>query len=194
MTSTVTTTYSSINENFPVPGQDNDTQVFRDNFDTIKTSLRHAGEEITDLQSNVARTDIENDFNQNLITNATNRNNRDAVYDAGAITAPFSIDYSNGSYHKLRVGNDIVLGFTEFPSNTSSLAGVGKAVVEIYSDGTERTITLDPSNSVTYKKRNWPVSPGGNAFKVSSSSNPVFIEVWKYSNDIIYINYIGLFE
>ena len=51
--------YLSINENFPVPGQDNDTQVFRDNFDTIKQSLRIAGEEITDLEDNGARIHID---------------------------------------------------------------------------------------------------------------------------------------
>lgn len=192
MTSNVTTTYSSINENFPVPGQDNDTQVFRDNFDTIKTGLRYAGEELTDLQLNVARTDVENDFNQNLITNATNRNNRDAVYDAGAITTAFSINYTNGNYQKLRVGSDIVLGFADFPSNLAVVSGVGKAVLELYSDGSARTITLDPSNSVTYKKRNWPT--GNNTVVISSSTNPIFVEVWKYSNDTIYLNYIGLFE
>ena len=34
-----TINYLGINENFPVAGQDNDTQVFRDNFDTIKQAL-----------------------------------------------------------------------------------------------------------------------------------------------------------
>ena len=62
--------YASINENFPVAGQDNDTQVFRDNFDTIKTSLRYAYEEITDLQDNVIRSDQTNEFNNNVISGA----------------------------------------------------------------------------------------------------------------------------
>ncbi len=43
--------YAAINENFPVAGQDNDTQTFRDNFDSIKTALSTAKTEITDLQA-----------------------------------------------------------------------------------------------------------------------------------------------
>ena len=30
---------TTINENFPIAGQDNDSQGFRDNFNVIKTSL-----------------------------------------------------------------------------------------------------------------------------------------------------------
>ena len=43
--------FAAINENFPVAGQDNDTQVFRDNFDTIKTNFSAAKTEIEDLQN-----------------------------------------------------------------------------------------------------------------------------------------------
>ena len=56
--------YVSINENFPVAGQDNDTQVFRDNFDTIKTSLRYAKEELEvfqDSATGAARLNQSND-------------------------------------------------------------------------------------------------------------------------------------
>ena len=55
--------FAAINQNFPVAGQDNDTQVFRDNFDTIKTNFSAAKTEIEDLQDNVARTDVASDFN-----------------------------------------------------------------------------------------------------------------------------------
>jgi len=42
--------YLNIDENFPIAGQDNDTQVFRDNFDSIKQALRIAKEEIGVLE------------------------------------------------------------------------------------------------------------------------------------------------
>ena len=49
---------SSINPNnisvtFPVAGQDNDSQGFRDNFNNIKTGLTTAKTELEDLQSKV---------------------------------------------------------------------------------------------------------------------------------------------
>lgn len=51
---------SSINPNninilYPIAGQDNDTQGFRDNFRNIKNNLSTAATEITTLQNSVAR-------------------------------------------------------------------------------------------------------------------------------------------
>ena len=48
---------NTIDANFPVAGQDNDSQGFRDNFNIIKTALSVANTEITDLQSGAARVD-----------------------------------------------------------------------------------------------------------------------------------------
>ena len=52
---------STINSNniditYPIAGQDNDTQGFRDNFRNIKNNLNTARLEITDLQDDVALT------------------------------------------------------------------------------------------------------------------------------------------
>lgn len=185
--------YASINENFPVAGQDNDTQVFRDNFDTIKTSLRYAYEEITDLQDNVIRSDQTNEFNNNVISGAVFQNNRDALFDGQNIVVPISVDYANGNYQIFRFGASVTLGFLSFPGDLTNPVGVGKVTLELYGDGTARTITLDPANGATYKKKNWPGSPGGNAFTVTSTTNPVIIEVWRYSDSTIFVNYIGEF-
>jgi hypothetical protein len=50
MTSTVTEYSSLIDTTFPIPGVDNDTAGFRNNFGNIKTALNLAALEITDLQ------------------------------------------------------------------------------------------------------------------------------------------------
>jgi hypothetical protein len=44
---------NNIDQSFPVPGQDNDSQGFRDNFNQIKVNLGRARDEITELQSKV---------------------------------------------------------------------------------------------------------------------------------------------
>jgi hypothetical protein len=49
MPSTITEITSLIDTTFPVPGQDNDTQGFRDNFGNIQIALNRAAEEISDL-------------------------------------------------------------------------------------------------------------------------------------------------
>lgn len=50
MASTLTNYSTNIDTTFPVPGQDNDTQGFRDNFIAIKNSLETAAAEISDVQ------------------------------------------------------------------------------------------------------------------------------------------------
>jgi hypothetical protein len=186
--------FAAIDENFPVAGQDNDTQTFRDNFDTIKTALRNANEEVTDLQDNTARTDQDNDFNDKIISRAVMQFNRDSLFDGGAISVPVSVDYQNGYHQIFRFGANIVLGFLQFPNDLSNPPGVGKVVLECYSDGAERTITLDPSGGVAYKKSSWDPGWIGNSFKVNSSSNPLLLEVWRYSNQVIFVRNLGVYS
>ena len=50
MASSITSVSSLIDVQFPVPGQDNDTQGFRSNFINIQESLTRASSEINDLQ------------------------------------------------------------------------------------------------------------------------------------------------
>jgi hypothetical protein len=187
--------YLSINENFPVAGQDNDTQVFRDNFDTIKTSLRVAKEEITDLESSTARLDQSNDFNGNVITNVTVQGSYIRKYEFGSpITNPEQeISFLNGHYQILRFSSNCALSFEEFPTevlDTDNFGKVGKVTLEIYGDGTARTITFTTSGSTLIKKS--ADFPG--TLTVTDATNPIIIEVWQHNTDNIFLNYVGAFS
>ena len=187
--------YLSINENFPVAGQDNDTQVFRDNFDTIKTSLRVAKEEIADLESSTARLDQSNDFNGNVITNVTVQGSYIRKYEFGSpITNPTQeISFLNGHYQIVRFSNSCALSFEEFPTevlDADSFGKVGKVTLELYGDGTARTITFSTSGSTVFKKSaDFPVT-----LTVTSATNPVIIEVWQHDTNNIFLNYVGAFS
>ena len=61
---------STIDANYPVAGIDNDSQGFRDNFNSIKTNITTAGSEITALQANRARIDADNNHVGNEIQDA----------------------------------------------------------------------------------------------------------------------------
>lgn len=50
MSSTITNYSANIDTTFPIPGADNDTQGFRDNFIAIKNSLETAANEISSVQ------------------------------------------------------------------------------------------------------------------------------------------------
>ena len=190
--------YLSINENFPVPGQDNDTQVFRDNFDTIKQSLRIAGEEITDLQDNVARTDLDSDFNSKIIQNAVLLNTVNKKLDGGNYTNPvLTVDYENGNYQIFRLFQDTTIQFQNLPNDdVFSGQAVGKLTLELYGDGTSRTVRFSATGGTVFKASlDFP-----NPLTVTSAEagagagNPIIIEVWSHKNDRIFLNYLGRFD
>ena len=192
--------YLSINENFPVAGQDNDTQVFRDNSDTIKTSLRNAKDELTDILTNAAFKDEENNFELNNITNAVLINNRTGKFDGGAVTAsPTTVDYKNGDYQIYRVGGNISMDFLNFPgdpvfSSEVTPIGMGKVTLELYSDGSSRTVNFLTSGGTVIKSKDFPgYASGSPVLTLTSTTNPVLIEIFRHSADVIYMRYIGEF-
>ena len=187
--------FAAINENFPVAGQDNDTQVFRDNFDTIKTNFSTAKTEITDLQDNAARTDQDNDFLYNVVGSLTLQDAylRKKDYGAAIVAGTQDISFKQAMYHIVKVGANTSLSFTEFPTGEVDVTGlgqIGKATLELYGDGSARTITFTTSGGTVIKKS--PGFPG--SVTVTSTSNPVIIEVWQHSAGVIWMNYLGLYS
>jgi hypothetical protein len=187
--------FAAINENFPVAGQDNDTQVFRDNFDTIKTNFSTAKTEITDLQDNVARTDGDNDFLYNVVGSLTLQDAylRKKDYGAAIVAGTQDISFKQAMYHVVKFGANTSLSFSEFPTTAVDITGlgqVGKATLELYGDGSARTITFVTSGGTVLKKS--PGFPG--SVTVTSATNPVVIEVWQHSATVIFMNYLGLYS
>ena len=187
--------FAAINENFPVAGQDNDTQVFRDNFDTIKTNFSTAKTEITDLQDNAARTDEDNDFLYNIVGSVTLNDTylRKKDYGAAIVAGTQDVSFKQAMYHVIKLGANTSLSFSEFPTgavDATGLGQIGKATLELYGDGTARTITFTTSGATVLKKD--PLFPG--SVTVTSATNPVIIEVWQHSATVIFMNYLGLYS
>jgi hypothetical protein len=187
--------FAAINENFPVAGQDNDTQTFRDNFDTIKTNFSSAKTEITDLQDNSARTDQDNDFLYNVVGSLTLQDAylRKKDYGAAIITGTQDVSFKQAMYHIIKFGTNCAIQFTEFPVaavDVTGLGQMGKATLELYGDGTSRTITFTLTGSTVLKKS--AGFPG--SLTVTSATNPVIIEVWQHSTDTIFLNYLGVYS
>jgi hypothetical protein len=112
MTSTITNYSSNIDVGFPIPGADNDTAGFRNNFSAIQNGLITAASEITDLQTiqngiinNINNSSNPTDFNGSSVTattvNSFNLNNSNAISTlnlsaSGNITAN-GVFYGDGS-------------------------------------------------------------------------------------------------
>jgi hypothetical protein len=113
--------FSSINANYPVAGQDNDSQGFRDNFGVIKVALSTASNEITSLELNTAKTNADNNFNDSIIEGAVFRNNTDKTF--GSLIAPVSVNstpwtiYANqADYQILSVSTNTTFTFEAWPA------------------------------------------------------------------------------
>ena len=184
--------FAAINENFPVAGQDNDTQVFRDNFDTIKTNFREARTEIEDLQDNVARTDLANDFNGNVIQNATLLNNTETVnplqeFEVSGVT--YTLDFENGAYQVFKFASaNFTFDFLNFPQLGEKVA---KMTIEMTSS-TSTTVAFSLSGSGASAIKKNSSFPG--TLTVASSTNPVIIEIWRHSESNFFMNYLGAFN
>lgn len=119
---------NGINVNYPVPGVNNNSQGFRDNFASIKTNLDLASTEITDLQNNVvvknalANTILNNDMGNTLISNAAVRGFRATTYNLGNdITGALSIDVSLGDVQYGTIAGNTTLQFRSWaPTGTQS--------------------------------------------------------------------------
>ena len=122
---------SSINPNnidttYPIAGQDNDSQGFRDNFTNIKTNFEFAESEIDDLQSKVllksalTGTSLDNDLNGALMKNAKIQGYRGTLVDQSATSGSITLDYSTGHYHTITTGGNITIAFSNLPATGNS--------------------------------------------------------------------------
>ena len=103
MASTITQYSNLININFPVPGEDNDSQGFRTNFAKIQNALSVASQEITNVQVNAVNLSDTNDFGTNVVKRVALQNSSVVVNDAGSVSSAVNVDYSLGSYQKFTV-------------------------------------------------------------------------------------------
>jgi len=119
---------NSINVNYPVPGVNNNSQGFRDNFASIVTNLNTAGTEITDLQNKVVvkqaltGTTLNNDMANTLISNASVRSFRSTTYNLGnALAGTVLVDTSLGDVQYGAVASNTTFNFGSWaPAGTQA--------------------------------------------------------------------------
>jgi len=115
---------STIDANFPVAGQDNNSQGYRDNFQIIKDGLAQSATEITSLQTTTAKLNVTNDFGGNIIQNAVTKKLYGSV--ASVLEAPTgNLDVSTGDYQRITLSNaNITLTLTNWPTLDNRFAKV----------------------------------------------------------------------
>ena len=129
---------SNVDGTYPVAGQDNDSQGFRDNFTNIKTNFTSAKTEIEALQTTSVTLSATNDFNfTGVISEALMKNNADVVNALGSVTA-VAMDHATATIHTATLSASGTVSFTNWPA--SLLGGRMRLVVTI--SNVAHTLTL----------------------------------------------------
>lgn len=118
---------NGVDAEFPIPGENNSSQGFRDNFAQIKNNLNLASDEITGLQAAVVLktplegTVLDNNMANALISNASIQNFRSAIFNLGsALSGRVVVDTSLADTHVGTLNANTVLQFSKWaPTNTS---------------------------------------------------------------------------
>lgn len=131
MTSTVTQFSNQINVNFPVAGQDNDSQGFRNNFSKIQNAFATAAQEITTLQTNSVSLNETNDFGNNVLRRAALQSSSQVVNDGGVAnaTSGTEVNYLLGSYQTFSV--DTSTSYTFNVTNWPPAGFLGTVRIEL---------------------------------------------------------------
>ena len=112
---------NGIDQDYPIPGENNSSQGFRTNFAQIKNNLDIASDEITDLQKNVVvksaleGVEIRNDMANTLISNAAVVNFRSTVFNLGsALSGRVVVDTTLADTFTGIVSDDVTLQFAKW--------------------------------------------------------------------------------
>lgn len=146
---------NNINGNYPVAGQDNDSQGFRDNFTNIRNNLSLAKTELEDLQNKVvlksalSGTTLSNDMAGSQLVAPQLRAWTQALVDQGTVSGSVTLDFTYGNFQKITPSAAITLTFENWPGLIGSGAiGYGNMRIWLDIQDTEYTVTLPSDVSI----------------------------------------------
>lgn len=143
--------YNNIDGTYPIAGQDNSSQGFRDNFTNIKSNFQSAYDEITDLQNKVLLKSplsngiFNNDMQGNVITNATMQGARELLYNIGTVGGIISVDFNAGSYQTVTLAASSTLSFANF---SGAAGNFSRVKIQVTITDTAYTLTFPASVTI----------------------------------------------
>jgi len=186
---------NNINTHYPIAGQDNDSQGFRDNFTNTKTNFEFTKDEINDLQNSVLLKNTlqgsdesvndHNDLNGNMITSALMKNMRQVAITGGT----GEIDVSEGSYHQLNLddntNSEITLTFINIP-NTTTPVSVSKFTVDLIvtNDTNPSYQVYLPVDTIGYKELEYYRSDANGAYYLDLPTGRFVYEFFTIKGDV----------
>ena len=135
---------NNIDSTYPVAGQDNDSQGFRDNFTNIKNNFTEAQTEINDLQSKVVLksaltgTTLDNDFDGAVVSSAKIQDIRETVVALGTTNGTLTLNHNAGHYYSVTLNGNGTVAFSNLPPSGSK----GRVQLQVTLSSTSHTLTL----------------------------------------------------
>jgi len=200
--------FNSIDGNFPIAGQDNDSRGFRENFTFIKDSLAIASTEISDLQKHavlkgpVSNDGVDNDFGFSSISNVVIKNGYSHALIQASPTDNIVLDLSEGfSYRKYTVGStvqNLPISYQNWPTDPSGNSMYVKLRVEISRDGSNLTpcTVWFLGDGIDFVKTDESLPFAGVDLPTNSNAS-VVLDLWTISGSqskTVYFTKVGTFS
>jgi hypothetical protein len=161
---------NNVDGTYPVAGQDNDSQGFRDNFTNIRNNFTFIKAEVEDLQNKAVlktalnNTTLSNDFSGNAIVNPSLTAWRETYNNVGTVSGATVISFANGNFQKITLSGATSLTFS-YPTNTSSQ----HASIRLWVSNPNTAYTLSFPNSLTLGDPDTVSGFSGNTITFSSA-------------------------
>jgi microcystin-dependent protein len=174
LNTTASSYYYKIDQQFPVAGQDNDTQGFRSNFQNIYQAIYNTDLDLQTQKINTARLNATSDFAfTGTIKRAVILNSGFTAENIAPVNG--TIDYSLGSYHKSAVTGDTTFEVTNWPpagiygSLRLEVAPVTSSTMIINFSAGSGTLIKDGNDIIPY---------------TSVNNTPIFYDLWSSDNGV----------
>ena len=140
---------NNIDGAYPVAGQDNDSQGFRDNFTNIRNNFTFVKAELEDLQnkailkSALTNSTLDNDLDGSSIVNPALTSWSETYLNVGSVTSTVEINFADGNFQRITLGSAVTLSFTSTSWPSSGKAA--RLVLWVSVPNSAYTLTLPGS-------------------------------------------------
>ena len=142
----------NIDGTFPVAGQDNPSQGFRDNFTNIKNNFLYAQSEISDIQGKAILSGaltgqtLNNDMAGTVIRRPQLASWTQTLVDQGSLSGSITLDFNVANFQKISTTGPVSINFVNWPTSVGAGAlGYGVMRIWLNIQNVSHTVTLPNS-------------------------------------------------
>lgn len=183
---------------YPVAGQDNDSQGFRDNFSNIKQAVDDAKSAIATIEGTAPTTASgqTNDFNDNTMTKVVLQDTGFAAPSAETLAGETNVDFTSGHYRRLICTTEQPDTNTVVVQNWGPANSMSHMTLEVRSNNTNnKNLNFStPTGSILTSTTNLDLSSD---FVIDGSATPAkyIFDMWSPDQGAnIFVYYKGKFD